>query len=114
MRVVVAQFAVGVDVRANLATCLGALDDAARLRPDLIVFPEFCNHPSWYDDKAHCHAVSLDLDGEFLGAIAARAQAIQAIWPSTARCGGGRADAPTPACCMGRTASCWAPATSRC
>ena len=78
MRVAVAQFGVGADVDRNLAACLGALDDAARLRPDLIVFPEFCNHPSWYDDKAHCHAVSLELEGEFLQAIAAKVQAVGA------------------------------------
>ena len=78
MRVAVAQFAVGTDIRANLATCLSVLDDAARLRPDLIVFPEFCNHPSWYDDKAHCHAVSLERDGKFLQAIAAKVRAVGA------------------------------------
>ena len=78
MRVAVAQFGVDADVERNLAVCLGALDDAARLRPDLIVFPEFCNHPSWYDDKAHCHAVSLELEGEFLQAIAAKVRAVGA------------------------------------
>ena len=77
MRVAVAQFCVGTHMGDSLATCLGALDDAARLSPDLIIFPEFCNHPSWYDDQAHCHAVSLDLDGEFLAAVVARVRAIR-------------------------------------
>ena len=78
MRVAVAQFAVGPDVAANLSTCLRMLDAAARSRPALVVLPEFCNHPSWYDDAAHCHAVALAPDGEFLRAIAAKAAAINA------------------------------------
>ena len=78
MRVAVAQFGVGADVDGNLAACLGALDDAARLRPDLAVLPEFCNHASWYEDQAHCYAVSLAMDGPFLQAVAAKARAIKA------------------------------------
>ena len=78
MRVAVAQFAVGPDVAANLSTCLRMLDAAARSRPALVVLPEFCNHPSWYDDAAHCRAVALTPDGEFLSAIAAKAVAINA------------------------------------
>ena len=78
MRVAVAQFGVGADVGRNLAACLGALDDAARLRPDLVVLPEFCNHASWYEDQAHCYAVSLAVDGPFLQAVAAKARALRA------------------------------------
>ena len=78
MRVAVAQFGVGADVDRNLAACLGALDDAARLRPDLVVLPEFCNHASWYEDPAHCYAVSLAIDGPFLQAVAAKVRAIKA------------------------------------
>ena len=78
MRVAVAQFGVGADVDRNLAVCLGALDDAARLRPDLVVLPEFCNHASWYEDQAHCYAVSLAVDGPFLQAVAAKARALKA------------------------------------
>ena len=78
MRVAVAQFAVGADVAANLSTCLRMLDAAARSRPALVVLPEFCNHPSWYDDAAHCRAVALTPDGEFLSAIAAKAAAMNA------------------------------------
>ena len=78
MRVAVAQFGVGADVGRNLAACLGALDDAARLGPDLVVLPEFCNHASWYEDQAHCYAVSLAIDGPFLQAVAAKARALRA------------------------------------
>ena len=78
MRVAVGQFGVGPDVAINLATCLATLDRAADLHADLVVLPEFCNHPSWYDDAGHCFEVALDIDGDFLRAVAAKAQAIGA------------------------------------
>ena len=78
MRIAVAQFAVGTDVQSNLQTCLRMLDQAGQCQPDLIVLPEFCNHLSWYDDRAHCHAVSVELSGPFLQAIADRAQQLKA------------------------------------
>ena len=78
MRVAVAQFAVGPDVGANLSACLRMLDSAARSRPAVVVLPEFCNHPSWYDDAAHCRTVALTPGGEFLSAIANKAVAIDA------------------------------------
>ena len=68
-----AQFHVGADVQANLQKCLYWLDRASECKPDLVVLPEFCNHLSWYDDKAHCFEVSVRLDGPFLAAIAAKA-----------------------------------------
>ena len=76
VRVAAAQFHIGADVDANLATCLRMLDNAADCKPDLVVLPEFCNHLSWYDDKQHCFDVSVRLDGPFLAAIAAKAQAL--------------------------------------
>jgi len=78
LRVAAAQFAVGLDLEANLAACLRALDGAAQGGAELVVLPEFCNHLSWYDDAAHCYRVSLDLDGPFLAAIAKRARQIGA------------------------------------
>ena len=78
MRVAAAQFGVGQDVDQNLATCLRMLDAAAARDPDLVVLPEFCNHPSWYDNADHCFEVALDLDGDFLRAIAAKARDIGA------------------------------------
>ena len=92
MRVAVAQFGVGADVGRNLAACLGALDDAVRLGPDLVVLPEFCNHASWYEDQAHCYAVSLAIDGPFLQAVAAKARALRAhvVINCTLRRGGGQ------------------------
>ena len=74
IRVAAAQFHVGADIEANLATCLHWLDEASRCRPDLVVLPEFCNHLSWYADRQHCIDVSVELDGPFLAAIAARAR----------------------------------------
>jgi predicted amidohydrolase len=73
VRVAAAQFFVGADIDANLATCLRMLDEAANCKPDIIVLPEFCNHLSWYEDKQHCFDVSTTLDGPFLKAIAAKA-----------------------------------------
>ncbi len=78
VRVAAVQFAVGVDVDANLATCLHWLAEAGKCQPDLVVLPEFSNHASWYDDQAHCHQVSVDIDGEFLQAIASAARDISA------------------------------------
>src|SRR5437868_976030 len=72
VRVAAAQFAVGVDVDANLAACLLALRAAGACKPDLVVLPEFANHASWYDDAAHCWRVSVDIDGDFLRALALR------------------------------------------
>ena len=76
IRVAAAQFHVGDDVEANLATCLYWLDQASACNPDLVVLPEFCNHLSWYQDKQHCFEVSVRLDGPFLAAIADKARAL--------------------------------------
>lgn len=73
MRVAAVQFAVISDVNANLATCLRMIDQAAEQKPHLMVLPEFINHLAWYDDAAHSYRVAVDLDGEFLQAIAAKA-----------------------------------------
>ncbi len=73
VRVAVAQFHIGADLENNLATCLHWLEQANTCDPDLVVLPEFCNHLSWYDDKQHCFAVSVPLEGSFLKAIASKA-----------------------------------------
>ena len=78
MRVAAVQFGTGPNVGDNLRTCLRMLDEAAAVRPDLAVLPEFCNHPSWYEGGDHCYEMALDLDGEFLQAVAAKARAIGA------------------------------------
>jgi predicted amidohydrolase len=75
VRVAAVQLAVGVDVDANLGICLRMIDEAARAGAQLVVLPEFCNHLSWYADRAHCESVAVTLDGPFLSAIAARAAA---------------------------------------
>lgn len=78
MRAAVAQFHVGADVDRNLASCLRALDLAAKEKPHVVVLPEFCNHLSWYDDQDHCRRVSVDMDSAFLKAIAQKAREIGA------------------------------------
>ena len=73
LRVSVAQFAVGTDVDANLASCVRMLDAAAAQGAQLAVLPEFCNHLSVYDSADHCRAVAVALDGDWLGGLARRA-----------------------------------------
>lgn len=79
VRVAAVQFGAGMDVEANLATCLRMIDEAARHKPDLMVLPEFVNHASWYDDKDHCYKVSVAMDGPFLQAISAKAKEHQCV-----------------------------------
>ena len=76
VRVAAVQFATGADVQANLATVLRMLDRARGA--ELVVLPEFCNHPSWYDDDAHAWDVALDLDGPFVKAVGEKAAALGA------------------------------------
>ena len=78
IRAAAAQFHVGNDVAQNLATCVRMMRNSAQHTPDLMVLPEFSNHCSWYDGPEHCYEVSVDLDGEFLGAIADEARALKA------------------------------------
>lgn len=78
VRAAAAQFHIGTDSDTNLATCLRALDRASAEKPDIIVLPEFCNHLSWYQDQAHCQAVSVDIGGAFLTAISQKAREIEA------------------------------------
>jgi len=73
IRVSAIQFAVTGDVDANLATVLRMIDLAAQDTPNIIVTPEFINHILWFDDTEHCWRVSVDLDGDFLKAIGAKA-----------------------------------------
>ncbi len=68
------QFATSTDVEENLATCLRMIDSAAATGAQLIVLPEFSNHPSVYDSAEHCHRVALDLDGHFVDSCARRAR----------------------------------------
>lgn len=78
VRVAAVQFAVGRDVSANLATCLRMVDRAAAAGAQIIVLPEFCNHPSWYEDRAAAARRACTPDGPFLSAIADRARAHRA------------------------------------
>ncbi|MEJ5224934.1 MAG: carbon-nitrogen hydrolase family protein, partial [Anaerolineales bacterium] len=74
IRVSAIQFAVTEDVSENLDTVLRMIDAAAQHRPHLIVTPEFINHIMWFRDADHCYDKSVELDGDFLGAIAAKAR----------------------------------------
>ncbi len=72
-RFAAAQLAAGTDVAVNLATCLRVIDDAAAGGAELVVLPEFCNHLSWYADRAHAHEMACRPGDRFLTAIADRA-----------------------------------------
>ena len=75
VKVAAVQFHVGSDIQANLATALRMIDTAMNENPQLVVLPEFVNHCSWYDesDPTHCFKVSVELEGDFLKQIAAKA-----------------------------------------
>ncbi len=80
MRVAVVQFEVSDDVEENLQTCLRMIDKAqAECDPDLIVLPEYCNHPPLYRDTTHCYAVAEAADGSFLKAISDRAKDLECM-----------------------------------
>ena len=74
VRVAAAQFEIGTDVAENLNTCCRMIDESAKVRPHLLVLPEFCNHLSWYRDREHSYEVAVDLDGAFLQALASKAR----------------------------------------
>ncbi|WP_433382770.1 nitrilase-related carbon-nitrogen hydrolase [Actinoplanes sp. CA-142083] len=73
VRVAAAQIEAGQDVRANLAACLRVIDAAAAEKAQLVVLPEFCNHLSWYEDRAQAHELATRPGDPFLTAIRDRA-----------------------------------------
>ncbi|MEU0876327.1 nitrilase-related carbon-nitrogen hydrolase [Nocardia brasiliensis] len=73
-RVAAAQLAAGTDVAVNLDACLRMIDQAAAAAAELVVLPEFCNHLSWYADRAHAHRMACTVGDPFLTAIARRAR----------------------------------------
>jgi predicted amidohydrolase len=74
IRAAAAQFAVTDDVAANLQTCLRMIDEAAKVKPDVMVLPEFVNHIAWYKDAAHCYGVAVSLDDDFINAMGGKAK----------------------------------------
>jgi predicted amidohydrolase len=74
IRAAAVQFGVVADVAANLQTCLRMIDEAAKVKPDVMVLPEFVNHIAWYKDAAHCYGVAVSLDDDFIGAIGRKAK----------------------------------------
>ncbi|WP_436775822.1 carbon-nitrogen hydrolase family protein [Yinghuangia sp. YIM S09857] len=73
VRVAAVQFAVGTDRADNLAACLRMIDQAAAAGAEIIVLPEFCNHLSWYADRAAAHYAACRDGDEFLTALGERA-----------------------------------------
>lgn len=92
LRVAATQFATGTDVAQNLATTLRHIDEAAARGAQLVVLPEFCNHPSWYDDHDHALRVACPLDGDFVASVAdaARRNRVWVKWNATIRRDDGR------------------------
>jgi predicted amidohydrolase len=74
IRAAAVQFAVTNDVAANLQTCLRMIDEAAKVKPDVMVLPEFVNHIAWYKDAAHCYGTAVSLDDGFIRAIGGKAK----------------------------------------
>ncbi len=72
-RVSAVQFGVGTEVAENLKTCLRMIDEAAKVSPNFIVLPEFSNHCAIYESQEYADEVALDLNGDFLREIAAKA-----------------------------------------
>ncbi len=73
VRVAAAQLETGQDVAANLAACLRVIDSAAAQGAEVIVLPEFCNHLSWYEDRAHARRLACRHGDPFLSAVSERA-----------------------------------------
>jgi len=69
MRVGAAQFKTGSNVEENLQTCLRMIDQAGKLKVDLVVFPEFCNALSWYDNSEDAKRLAVTLEGDFIRKI---------------------------------------------
>ena len=78
VRVATVQYAVGQEVEGNLAKCLRFIDlacaPAEGPKPQLMLLPEVCNHPSRYRDQEHAYEVALSLSGPFVSAVAAKAR----------------------------------------
>ncbi|GAB4059308.1 carbon-nitrogen hydrolase family protein [Catellatospora paridis] len=74
VRVAAVQLAASQDVDANLAACLRLIDEAATRGAQLIVLPEFCNHLSYYADRAQAHRIATRPGDPFLTAVAERAR----------------------------------------
>ncbi|GIH02407.1 hypothetical protein Rhe02_04740 [Rhizocola hellebori] len=73
VRVAAVQLEATQDVSENLATCLRLIDDAAARGAQLIVLPEFCNHLSWYADRAQARERATRPGDPFLTSLSERA-----------------------------------------
>jgi deaminated glutathione amidase len=68
-KVAAVQFSVVNDAAENLKTMEGYIQRAAEAGARLVLFPEFCNHPTHYRDRDHCFAAAIERGGEFIGHI---------------------------------------------
>lgn len=74
VRVAAAQLAVVADPAVNLATCQRLIAQAGEQGAELVVLPEFCNHPAWYDGQEAAQAVAVQPGDDWLGGIAEAAR----------------------------------------
>ncbi|MBU2892760.1 carbon-nitrogen hydrolase [Colwellia sp. D2M02] len=74
MRVAVCQFASTDSVENNLSTSIRMINEAAAGKADVIVLPEYCNAPCWYQDHNQAWQSALSLEGSFLQTIAEQAK----------------------------------------
>ena len=74
-RIACCQIALVPDESANLKKCISLIDQAAQLQPDLIVLPEMSNWSAGLvKSRADALAHSVTMDGQFIQAIADKAQ----------------------------------------
>ncbi len=79
VRVACIQLACTMDQEENLATCLRLMHRAGEAGADLIVFPEFSNHPSYFVSTAQVYAASTPIPGPFVDPIADLARRYRAV-----------------------------------
>ena len=74
-RIACCQIALVPDQATNLNTCLNLIEQASRVKPDLIVLPEMSNWSAGLvKSRADALEHSVTMDGEFMRAIADKAQ----------------------------------------
>ncbi len=70
VRIAVVQLGIGRDRAENLRHCLEKIDEAAAAGAQVIVLPEFCNYPSFYESQDDAYERAEPLGGPFLAGIA--------------------------------------------
>ena len=87
IRVATAQYESDENTDANLEALLTLADQAAQVGADLVHFPEFCNHPVWYENRDHAWQAATAPGDEFVGPICdfARAASMYVSFNATTR-----------------------------